>query len=63
MIERPAAPIVSDSCADAICTGDPLSFTDTVNVEVPVAVGVPVITPALDRLKPAGRLPDEIDHV
>ena len=60
---RVGATTASDSCADAVCAGDALSFTATVNVEVPVAVGVPEITPALDRLSPAGRLPDEIDHV
>jgi hypothetical protein len=58
-----AAATVIDSCADAVCAGDPLSFTATVNVEVPVPVGVPEITPALERFRPAGRLPDAIDHV
>jgi hypothetical protein len=51
-----------DSCAEAVCAGDPLSFTATVKVEVPAAVGVPVMKPPLDRLKPAGRLPDAIDQ-
>jgi hypothetical protein len=32
------------------------------NVEVPVAVGVPEITPALDSVRPAGKLPDEMVH-
>jgi hypothetical protein len=54
---------VIDSCADAVCTGDPLSFTITVNVAVPFAVGVPEITPPLDIVSPAGRLPEAIDHV
>jgi hypothetical protein len=52
-----------DSCADAVCTGDPLSFTATVNVAVPFAVGVPEIAPPLDIVSPAGRLPEAIDHV
>ena len=52
-----------DSCADAVCAGDALSFTATVNVAVPLAVGVPEITPPLDSESPAGRLPDAIDHV
>jgi hypothetical protein len=52
---------VIDSCAVAVC--DPPSFTATVNVAVPFDVGVPEITPPLERLRPAGRLPDEIDHV
>ena len=33
------------------------------NVDVPLPVGVPEITPLLERLNPAGRLPDVIDHV
>jgi hypothetical protein len=52
---------VIDSCVEAVC--DPLSVTATVNVELPVEVGVPEMTPALDRFRPAGRLPDSIDHV
>jgi hypothetical protein len=59
----PAAFTVTDSCADAICAGDPASVTETVNVELPLAVGVPEITPALDSVSPAGRLPDAMDHV
>jgi hypothetical protein len=62
MIVSPAATVI-DSCEYAVCAGDPLSFTATVNVEVPVPVGVPEITPPLERLRPAGRLPEEIDHV
>lgn len=57
----PGGTTVIDSGADAVC--DPLSFTATVNVDVPVAVGVPEITPALDIVSPAGRLPEAIDHV
>jgi hypothetical protein len=55
--------IVMDSCTDAVCTGDPLSCTPTVNVDVPLPVGVPEIAPALERANPAGRLPDAIDHL
>lgn len=58
-----AAPTVIDSCADEVCTGDPPSFTDTVKFVVPFVVGVPEITPALERLRPAGKLPELIDHV
>ena len=54
---------VIDSFADAVCEGDPLSFTVTLNVAVPFAVGVPEITPPLDNDNPAGRLPEAIDHV
>src|SRR5215472_416172 len=53
---------VIDSCADALCAGDPLSFTATVNVDVPLAVGVPEIKPALESVNPAGKLPDASDH-
>jgi hypothetical protein len=52
-----------DSCAEAVCAGDPLSVTVTVKLEVPVAVGEPEITPALDIDSPAGRLPEVTDHV
>jgi hypothetical protein len=38
-----AALTVIDSLAEAVCAGDPLSFTATVNVAVPFAVGVPEI--------------------
>jgi len=54
---------VIDSFADAVCTGDPVSFTVTLNVAVPLAVGVPEITLPLDSESPAGKLPDAIDHV
>ena len=57
-----AAFTVMDSEADCVCAGDPLSFTCTANVEVPLAVGVPEITPALDSDNPAGSLPEAIDH-
>jgi hypothetical protein len=53
---------VIDSCADAVCAGDALSAAVTVKVDVPVAVGVPEITPAADIVNPAGRLP-LTDHV
>jgi hypothetical protein len=63
VIVSPAGSTVMDSCDEAVCAGDPLSFTATVNVRVPVDVGVPEITPPLDIVSPAGRLPEEIDHV
>jgi hypothetical protein len=58
-----AALTAIDSGADAVCTGDPLSCTATVNVAVPLAVGVPEITPPLDIVNPAGKLPDAIVHI
>jgi hypothetical protein len=38
-----AALTAIDSCAEAVCAGDALSFTASVNVAVPLAVGVPEI--------------------
>jgi hypothetical protein len=58
-----AALTAIDSCTESVCAGDPLSFTATVNVAVPLAVGVPEITPALESANPAGRLPEAIDQV
>jgi hypothetical protein len=63
VIDSAGAEIVSDSGADTVCTGDPLSLTATVNVADPVAVGVPEMTPALESVRPAGKLPDASDHV
>jgi hypothetical protein len=55
--------IVIDSCAEAACKGDPLSDTASVNVAVPLPVGVPEIVPVCDSVSPAGRLPEASDHV
>jgi hypothetical protein len=54
---------VIDSCTDAVCAGDPLSLTDTVNVALPAAVSVPEITPLDKSVSPAGRFPEVTDHV
>jgi hypothetical protein len=59
---RAAIAIVTDSLACA-AKGFALSLALTVNVLVPVAVGVPVITPPELRLNPAGSAPDTLDHV
>lgn len=41
-----------------------MSLTVAVKLAAPVAVGVPEITPELAAsVSPAGRLPDEMDHV
>jgi hypothetical protein len=40
-----------------------LSFTCTVNVGAPAAVGVPLMTPAADKVSPAGNVPEATDHV
>jgi hypothetical protein len=59
-----AGATVSDSDCVAVGTGEPVPVTCTVNVEVPDPVGIPEITPVCEsRLNPAGRLPDDSDHV
>jgi hypothetical protein len=63
VIVRPAEATVIDSCSEAVCCGDPLSVTVTAKLAVPLPVGVPEMPPPLDRLRPAGRLPDASDHV
>jgi hypothetical protein len=54
---------VMDSCLVAVACGESESRAWTVNVEVPVAVGVPDIRPAGERVRPAGREPVIRDHV
>ena len=55
---------VIEVAADCFCTGDPLSLTVAVKLDVPLEVGVPEIVPVVAaNVKPAGRLPDVIDHV
>ena len=39
------------------------SVTATLNEEFPAAEGVPDNTPALERFKPVGRLPDDTRNV
>ncbi len=45
------------------CCGTLLSASCTVNVLLPVAVGVPLITPALESERPAGNDPLATLHV
>jgi hypothetical protein len=52
-----------DSVTVSVCAGDPESDTVTLNVDVPLTVGVPEIAPLLESVNPAGKLPDAIDHV
>ncbi len=51
------------NCFVADFLGEDESSTLTVNVDVPVVVGVPDIAPELFKLRPAGRLPEETDQV
>jgi len=47
-----------------VCVGFSASATVAVKLTVPAAVGVPEMIPSDGtRLSPAGRLPEEIDHV
>jgi len=55
--------MVIDRVADFVWTGLLLSVAVAVNENVPLAVGVPEITPLPDaNASPAGRLPEVIDH-
>jgi hypothetical protein len=59
-----AAAMVIEAEADWVCAGLLLSVTVAVKLEVPVADGVPEMMPVVAaRVRPAGRLPDVIDHV
>jgi hypothetical protein len=58
-----AGAIVRERLTVCVCTGELLSATATVKFEVPLVVGIPEITPAFDNVTPAGRFPEEIDHV
>jgi hypothetical protein len=52
-----------ESWTDFVCTGLPVSVAFAVKLAVPVAVGVPEMTPDADAsVSPAGRLPAVIDQ-
>ena len=56
--------ITSETEIDALCVGFEESATVAVKLKVPLALGVPKIRPVLAaRLRPAGRVPEVIDHV
>jgi predicted signal transduction protein with EAL and GGDEF domain len=58
------AAMVMDVATDFVCAGLPLSLTVTVKLKVPLAFGVPEITPLpAATLSPAGRLPEVTDQV
>jgi len=56
-------PIVIDICFVAVSCGFPESRTRKVGEDVPVACGVPLITPDELRLRPAGNEPLVISQV
>jgi hypothetical protein len=50
--------------ADLVWTGEPLSLTIAVKLDVPLVVGVPEMIPVVAaKVSPAGRLPEVIDQV
>ena len=55
--------IMRVTCCVALNGVTEASVTLTVNVKLPMAVGVPERTPPVLRLRPAGRLPLEVDQV
>jgi hypothetical protein len=57
-----AAATASESGTDWVCTGLDESVTVKVKLAVPVAVGLPEITPAA-KLSPAGSVPEVTDQV
>ena len=46
----------------SVSAGAWLSVTRTVKLDVPAAVGVPEMTPALERERPEGSVPETVDH-
>jgi hypothetical protein len=55
--------MLMDEATDLVCAGLLLSLTVAVKVNVPLAVGVPEITPLLAvSVRPFGRLPEVIDQ-
>ena len=53
-----------DIAADLVWIGELLSLTLAVKLPVPIAVGVPEMTPVTAEIeRPAGRLPEAIDQV
>ena len=57
-MESLLAATVIESVVDCVCSGLLLSVTRTVKLDVPLAVGVPEITPPLESVSPAGSVPD-----
>ena len=59
-----AAATTMEVAADFVWTGELLSLTVAVKLDVPLVVGVPEMMPVVAaRVSPAGRLPDVIDQV
>jgi hypothetical protein len=62
VIVSPLGAITTAVDTDFVCAGLPASCTVAVRLNVPLAVGVPEIAPLAARVRPAGRLPEVIDH-
>jgi hypothetical protein len=63
VIARGDGETVIDTVAELVLSGLEESASDAVKWKVPLAEGVPDMTPVAElRLRPDGRLPDEIDH-
>lgn len=58
-----SAPATTDRESAPDAEPPPESATRTVKLDVPRALGVPLITPAADKVRPAGRLPLATDQV
>ena len=59
-----AAATTMEVAADLVWTGEPLSLTVAVKLDVPLVVGVPEMIPVVAaKVSPAGRLPEVIDQV
>ncbi len=58
MLTESAGTMVSEmDLVPLFCVGVALSAACTVTVEVPAVVGVPLITPEVDNVRPAGKVP------
>ncbi|XWK67920.1 hypothetical protein RBB80_31800 [Tunturiibacter gelidiferens] len=64
MIASAGGATASERVAVAVCWVELESLTATVMEKLPLAVGVPEIMPVLaEMVRPAGRLPEEIDQL
>jgi hypothetical protein len=64
VMARDVGATTSERETDLVCDGFAESATAAVKVAVPIAVGVPEMTPVVGaRLSPAGRLPEAMDQV
>ena len=61
MIESGAGLIVMESGLVVVC--DALSVTRTEKFDVPAVVGVPLMNPPADNMRPTGNDPDAKNHV